>query len=235
MLIDALRDPAAYPHAVPCVEIVHTHASVVFLAGAHAYKVKKPVDFGFSTTRRSRSASACAGPRSSSTVASRRRRTSAWSRSRPRAIACASVATGRCEYAVKMIRLPDEARLGERLRAGTLPPQAIDAIAVRIARFHRDARRGPDIAALAGYDVVERNAIKNLEQLRDAIGTAVSPTVYARLDALTRHELAVQRSRIEARAEIGCETHGDLRLEHVYLFPDREPPRDLCVAMLMMD
>ena len=29
------------------MEVCHTHISVVFLAGAYAYKVKKPVNLGF--------------------------------------------------------------------------------------------------------------------------------------------------------------------------------------------
>ncbi len=47
LLIDSLRDPGVYDHAVSRVEVVETHISGVLLAGDYAYKVKKPVDFGF--------------------------------------------------------------------------------------------------------------------------------------------------------------------------------------------
>ncbi|MFP4335952.1 MAG: hypothetical protein ACLFQC_10830, partial [Wenzhouxiangella sp.] len=46
-LIDALRNPACYPHPVETVELLQTHISWVLLAGDYAYKIKKPVDFGF--------------------------------------------------------------------------------------------------------------------------------------------------------------------------------------------
>src|SRR5438094_7193734 len=46
-LIDAMSDPAAYSHPVGTVEVRQTHISVVFLAGAHAYKIKKPVRLPF--------------------------------------------------------------------------------------------------------------------------------------------------------------------------------------------
>ena len=48
-LIAALADPAAYPRsaAVDGVEVHQTHISVVFLAGRHVYKIKKPVVLGF--------------------------------------------------------------------------------------------------------------------------------------------------------------------------------------------
>src|SRR6476469_6019704 len=46
-LLEALSDPAAYPESVESVEVRQTHISAVFLAGSHAYKVKKPVRLGF--------------------------------------------------------------------------------------------------------------------------------------------------------------------------------------------
>ena len=46
-MIEALRDPTRYPHAVERVEVLETHISWVLLAGDYAYKVKKPVDLGF--------------------------------------------------------------------------------------------------------------------------------------------------------------------------------------------
>src|SRR5436853_2703240 len=46
-LIAALADRRAYTHAVENVEVRQTHISAVFLAGPVVYKVKKPLDLGF--------------------------------------------------------------------------------------------------------------------------------------------------------------------------------------------
>lgn len=46
-LLAHLTNPAFYPHPVDKVEVRETHISWVFLAGDFAYKLKKPVDFGF--------------------------------------------------------------------------------------------------------------------------------------------------------------------------------------------
>ena len=46
-LIAALSALAAYKDPVASVEVRQTHISVVFLAGSHAYKIKKPLDLGF--------------------------------------------------------------------------------------------------------------------------------------------------------------------------------------------
>ncbi|HSH42423.1 MAG TPA: AAA family ATPase [Arenicellales bacterium] len=46
-LVESLRDPGCYDHDVARVEVIETHISAVLLAGDYAYKIKKPVDFGF--------------------------------------------------------------------------------------------------------------------------------------------------------------------------------------------
>jgi aminoglycoside phosphotransferase family enzyme len=46
-LVAALARPSAYDHDVTTVRVVETHISWVFLTGAYAYKVKKPVKFPF--------------------------------------------------------------------------------------------------------------------------------------------------------------------------------------------
>ncbi len=46
-LIDSLCLPESYPHSVEVITTIETHISVVFLTGPYAYKLKKPVDFGF--------------------------------------------------------------------------------------------------------------------------------------------------------------------------------------------
>ncbi|HEX5637887.1 MAG TPA: adenylyl-sulfate kinase, partial [Gammaproteobacteria bacterium] len=46
-LIDAMMQAGFYNHPVSQIELMETHISWVFLTGDFAYKVKKPVNFGF--------------------------------------------------------------------------------------------------------------------------------------------------------------------------------------------
>jgi hypothetical protein len=46
-LVQRLLEPGAYPHPTDGIRLVETHISWVFITGPFAYKVKKPVDFGF--------------------------------------------------------------------------------------------------------------------------------------------------------------------------------------------
>ena len=46
-LINALQDSRLYDHEVESFSVIETHISWVILTGHYAYKIKKPVDFGF--------------------------------------------------------------------------------------------------------------------------------------------------------------------------------------------
>lgn len=46
-LIAALQNPNLYPHEVEGFQVIETHISWVILTGPYAYKMKKPVNFGF--------------------------------------------------------------------------------------------------------------------------------------------------------------------------------------------
>jgi len=46
-LITAMQKADFYPHAVNHINMLQTHAAWIFLSGKFAYKLKKPVDFGF--------------------------------------------------------------------------------------------------------------------------------------------------------------------------------------------
>ena len=231
-LIAALSDPASYPDAVDTVEVRQTHISVVFLAGPYAYKVKKPLNLGFldySTPARRRHF--C----EQEVSLNRRLAPTVYLGVVPVTLDEAGVRMEGCgavvEWAVKMARLSDGATLRERLRRGEIGVEPLEALARRIAAFHARAEAGPAIAAYGHFDVVAGNARENFDQSASQVGTTLSRAVFERLRDLTESALAALRPAIEGRAARGVprDGHGDLRLDHVYLFPDRPPPADLVI------
>ena len=46
-MIAALLRPQAYPHPTGMIQVLQTHSAWVILTGPYAYKIKKPVNFGF--------------------------------------------------------------------------------------------------------------------------------------------------------------------------------------------
>jgi uncharacterized protein len=231
-LIDALGDPAAYPAAVDAVEVRQTHISVVFLTGEHVYKIKKPVKPGFVDF---------------STLSRRRHYCEEEVRLNARLAAEVYLgvvpivdtpegirveADGRAvEWAVKMKRLPDEATLESRLERGAVDGELIDAVARHIADFHARAETSEQIAAMGRHEIVAGNARGNFEQSRRHVGTTISRPVAARLQALTDEALAAHRTLIDDRAARGVvrDTHGDLRLDHIYVLEDRGERRLLII------
>jgi aminoglycoside phosphotransferase family enzyme len=107
----------------------------------------------------------------------------------------------------------------------------VAALARRIAAFHAGAETGPAIAACGRFAVVAQNARENFTQSASHIGTTLRRSVFERLRGLTERTLAALEPMMEGRARRGlpCDGHGDLRLDHVYLFPDRQPPDDLLI------
>jgi aminoglycoside phosphotransferase family enzyme/predicted kinase len=222
-LIESLRDPAAYGARVDAVEVRQTHISVVFLAGEHVYKIKKPVKFGFVDF---------------STLAKREHYCREEVRLNARlasevylGVVAVAVAGGRLrvegagepvEWAVKMKRLPDDATLESRLARGQVSERLVAAVAEKIAAFHARADASARIAEFGRYDAVARNARENFEHSRAHVGRTINRAVFERLRARTDEALEDNRELIESRAARGCtrDTHGDLRLDHVYVMDE---------------
>lgn len=231
-LIAGLSDPAAYPNGARNIEIRQTHISVVFLVDVFVYKVKKPVDYGFLDfgTLEKRRFYCAEEVRLNRRLAPN--------------VYLGVVPIARCddklciesdgepmEWAVKMRRLPDDATLQYRLQHEDVSCEIMRELGRRIASFHAGAERGPHVDKFGKFDVAAGNARENFEQSSQQVGSTVSQTVFARIETLTEEALANHRLMIQARAERGVtrDTHGDLRLGHVYVFPDRSPPDNLIV------
>jgi uncharacterized protein len=231
-LIEALSATAAYPVPTERVEVRHTHISVVFLVGDYAYKIKKPARLGFldfSTMERRRHfceeevrLNCRLAPDVYLGVVPVTHSGAALKLEGQGEVA---------EWAVKMRRLPDESTLESRLQRGTIEVETIEALARKIAAFHARAESGPHIAALGRFDVVAANASQNFGQATLQVGTEVSGSVLESLQSLTEKTLELHRNLIERRAERGVprDTHGDLRLEHIYYLSDRKPPADIAI------
>jgi aminoglycoside phosphotransferase family enzyme/predicted kinase len=241
-LIDGLRRPSAYPHPAGGFEVHRTHISLVFLAGDYAYKIKKSVDLGFlDYSTLERRLHFCReevrlnrrlAPDVYLGVAAVVRRGGEL-RVEPGAAGGTDgdgAAPGDdaevVEWAVRMRRLPEDRTLQARLERDEVDPAELEDLAVHLAAFHGEARRGPEVARYGRFEVVAENARDNFTQSEDQVGRTIRPKVFERLSALTEAALERHRALIEARAERGVprDTHGDLRLDHVYFLPDRDRP-----------
>lgn len=133
------------------------------------------------------------------------------------------------EWAVKMRRLPDEATLEARLRRGEADGALMRSLARRVASFHAGAGSGGRIAECGRFELVAGNARENYTQAAAQAAAMLGEPAFERLRGLNEGALCRLRPLIESRAARGVprDTHGDMRLGHVYLFPERPPPEDM--------
>jgi hypothetical protein len=224
-LIAALRDPESYPHPVDGVEVIETHISWVLLAGAYAYKVKKPVRLPFLDF---------------STLEARRRYCEEELRLNRRtapelylevvpisqtARGAAVAASGEpVEYAVKMRRFAFDALADDMAQRGALGPAQIDAIAAVLAGFHGAAPRAAPAGAYGASAQIAAPAIGNFDQIA-APGAAAQ---LGRLRAWTEGECRRLQPVFAARLAGGQvrECHGDLHLGNIAFIDGRAVPFD---------
>jgi aminoglycoside phosphotransferase family enzyme/predicted kinase len=231
-LIDALSKPSAYPLAVGKVDVRQTHISVVFLVGDYVYKIKKPVDLGFldfSSLEKRRYY--C----EQEVRLNRRLAPDVYLGLVPVVSTGATVqmeGSGEIiEWAVKMRRLPDAAQLHSRLKRGEVNSDIVERLAQKLAAFYARADSSLIISSFGEFEVVARNALDNFVQATPQVTSTLSPAVLERLRKLTENELDRCRTLIEQRARRAMprDTHGDLRLDHIYFFPERLRPADFTV------
>ncbi len=217
-LIQALLDPRAYPDPTGKVELRQTQMSYVFLTDNYAYKIKRPVNFGFlDYTTLGKRRLYC------------RKEVELNRRLCPDAylgVVRVTHNNGRtaiggkgkaAEYAVKMRRLPQEAMMDVRLAADKVTPEMITRVAAVLARFHEKSATDDAISAFGGIDAVTRNAEENFSQTGKYIGVTLSPDTYQRIRAYTRGFLEANTALFQKRVAGGRirDCHGDLHAAHI--------------------
>ncbi|PKL99822.1 MAG: hypothetical protein CVV19_06015 [Gammaproteobacteria bacterium HGW-Gammaproteobacteria-9] len=219
-LIAALQNPALYPHPTEGFRVIETHISWVILTGTYAYKIKKPVDFGFLNF---------------TDVASRKHFCEEELRLNQRMAPDLYLevlpisgspdapelngAGEPFEYALKMREFPQTQLLAELQARGELTDAHIDALAEQIARFHQSTPQVPAGHALSSADAIVAPMRQNFEQIRPLLSEAAD---LRQLDALEDWtETSIQRLRplLEQRCQQGFvrECHGDLHLGNATL------------------
>lgn len=243
-LVARLRDPAAYPHPVDAVEVIQTHISYVLLAGGYAYKLKKPVDFGFlnfkSLKRRRHFCRREVELNSRLSAGLYLGVVPIYANSCGVHVSARPIDRGplptdkeeaarALEYAVKMRRLPPDRMMDSLLESGQLPEDGVSRLAQRVARFHEEAPAGPKVARFGSPEETARVWKENFQQTEHLVG--LSHTWAQRLlltkyvqSALARHRpLLLERMRGNRIRE----GHGDLRTSAVCF--DSSCPGGICI------
>ncbi len=216
--IRSLLDPAVYPERPERVDLVQTQISYVFLAGDYVYKVKKPVDMGFLDYSTLDKRLACCRKE---VELNRRLCAEAYLGVVPVTRGGGHIRIGGEgeveEYAVKMLRLPEDAMMNVLLGENKVTLNMIDEVADKMARFHRQAATGGEINNFGSIGAVSRNVMENFEQTEKYFDIIIEPETHRHIKQYAgdffRDNAALFRKRVEDGRIRDC--HGDLHAAHI--------------------
>ena len=218
--IQALLDPAAYPHPVDRVELVQTHISFVLLAGEFVYKFKKEVDFGFLDFSTLEKRKTCC---EQELILNRRLSPDIYlGLVRVTTDGNSLVLDGEgeaVEYGVKMVRMPEERMMSRIIERGELGRGHILSLVDVLVPFYERAERSPEIDRYGTAEAVAVNVLENFDQTRDFIGGgALSQEQFDRISSYARSFLD-REELFTARIEQGRirDCHGDLYSANICL------------------
>ncbi len=221
-LCRAMSQPGFYPHPVFDLHRRDTHISAVFLTGRWAYKLKKPVDFGFLNFRSLK--------------------TRKWYCEREVELnqrlshdiylevvpICEQddrefslKGPGRTvEYAVKMRQLPEAASLRHLLQHQKARPRHLIRVGRRLAEFFDSSPRSAKIDQFGQSEVVAFNVEENFRQLAPFVGKILDPQKWEFICQVSRSFLSHRQNLFLQRIQDGRvrDGHGDLRSDHIYFY-----------------
>jgi aminoglycoside phosphotransferase family enzyme/gluconate kinase len=224
-LIAQMCEPGFYPHPVTePIRLIQTHVSYVLLTGDYAYKVKKPVDFGFLNY---------------ATLDLRRQFCEAELRLNQRTAADLYLAvvpitqTGdryqfqgqgdAVEYAVQMRQFPQDTLLSQRFERGELDEDLVRQLARAIAQFHQAAETNDEIRSYGTVPQVRQSIDENYDQTVDFIGGPQTQAQFDATRAYTDRFFAEQGDLLQRRMDQGWirACHGDLHLNNIAYWQER--------------
>jgi aminoglycoside phosphotransferase family enzyme/predicted kinase len=217
-----LETGANYGEGVADIERIDTHASIIFLAGKYAYKLKRAVRFSYLDF---------------STVvlreASCRAELALNGRTAPELyLAVRSITRAKdgtlsfdgsgetIDWVVVMLRF-DQGLLFDRMAAnGALDDRLMERLSAEIARFHGAAESLPHIGGRAS---IEMEIAGNAQNLALASPQIFAEDAVSALVASWRVELERYGALLDGRAERGKvrRCHGDLHLRNIVLWHER--------------
>jgi aminoglycoside phosphotransferase family enzyme/predicted kinase len=220
-VIAFLAAPAT--HGGAAVSVIETHASMVFLAGSRAFKLKRAVRYDyldFSTAERRRAMCDAELRINRRTAPQLYLGVSAITRGPDGLLALAGGGSP-VDWVLEMVRFDEDAVLDRLAAKGALDLGLMRPLGAEIARFHLAAEARADHGGAAGMRwVIDGNASG---YATDAAGI-LDPAVCGKMTAAARIELRRRADLLDARRQGGFvrQCHGDLHLRNIVLL-DHHP------------
>jgi uncharacterized protein len=224
-LIQQMLSPEFYPHLVTVpIQLMQTHASYVLLTGDFAYKLKKPVNFGFLDY---------------STVDKRQHFCEEELRLNQRGakelyLAVLPIARQNdryrlgndgevVDYAVKMVQFPQSNLLSNMFDVGTITTTDVEEMARVVAEFHDRAQTNEYISSFGAVEGIRASIEDNYRQTEKYIGRVQTPQQFNQTKIYSDRFLDDHAQLFLDRIDGGFirECHGDLHLGNICRWQDK--------------
>ena len=211
-LINALQNPALYPHPVDGFQLIETHISWVLLTGEYAYKIKKPMNFGFlDFTSLGQRQHFC----NEELRLNQRLTDGLYLEVLPITGSAEAPQIGgegeAIEYVLKMRQFPQGQMLNTLQANGELNTSHIDQMARQIAEFHLQAPKVSPEHRLGTPESVMAPVEQNFEQIRPFRSDKADQQQLDNLQAWARSSFERLHGLLQAR-----KANGFIRECHVY-------------------
>jgi uncharacterized protein len=223
-LIQQMLSPDFYPHTVTQeIELIQTHISFVLLTGEYAYKVKKPMNFGFLdfSTLEKRHHFCQEEIRLNRrlapelylqvlAIAERGEKFSFTTETDAPAV----------EYCIQMRQFPQADLLIHVFERGELTTDHVQDIAKQLAKFHADADTNAHISTFGTMESVKAVADDNYQHTIKYIGQAQTQSQLDQTRAFSDRVFLESADLFAKRIAQGRvkECHGDLHLKNICLY-----------------
>ncbi len=222
-LIDLLQDPELYDHPVRCFEVIETHISWVILTGDFAYKIKKPLDFGFLdfSSLEKRHLNCREELRLNRRLAPHLYLELVKISGSTKRIELNGPGPA-LEYAVKMAQFPQTAQLDCLPPENGLSDEIMARLAEKVAQFHLSVAAAPKSSAWGGVEHVRKTVLENFEHIRRSVQDPAHSAQLTELEHWSRTQLENLGAEIAERKALGFvrECHGDMHLRNIAWWKD---------------
>ncbi len=222
-LLESLQNPAIYPHSVSEIEIIETHISWLILTGEYAYKIKKPVDFGFLnfTTLAKRQHFCEEELRLNQRLAPDiYLEVVALTGSEDAPSISEKNTEGAFEYAVKMHQFDPQQRLDLLLHNKRFEAGWIDMLAEQIAAFHHQVPIVAQDSPWGETETIWQVVSENFEHITDVVTELDDLHKVQQLSHYIAQQFRKLTPLMQQRKREGHirECHGDLHLANITLY-----------------
>ena len=230
-IIEQMLSPEFYEHSVTePIQLLQTHISFVLLTGDYAYKVKKPMNFGFldfSTLEKRKYF--C----EEELRLNRRLAPELYLSVLPiietdgkyhfDQTATAISTASPVEYAIAMPEFSQDDLLIEMFTSGRLTVEHVKQIGEQLAAFHQRAETNAHINSFGTMEAVRAVANDNYVSTEKYIGIAQTEPQFAQTRAYTEQFFAENAALFSDRIAKGKvrECHGDMHLKNICLYQDK--------------